>query len=341
MTDFSQLINTGFHVTGKDSSQSGASARTVLIFGVPRSGTSIISGALHHLGVFNGERSFDPIYEDKILHEAILSGSRDKVGKVIENYNRQNDVWFYKHPDLLSDSLSFGASGRIAGVMNRLYGKDRFLPLSNFLRLYRMFRNPMCIITFKDIFAIANRNRLSMESDLLENMEDVMRTYRKIVVLLKQLDPHALLVSSEKIVNNKDLFLDKLIEFCQINPAPEQRQKALHFISAKPVAYLKHARVDSTIGYLDEVTNTCISGWARYVDHDKAAKVVLIIDGKEVETVSANLFREDLLANKLHPSGACSFRFTRFNPDLLYPGCEVRVKIANDVHDLNGSPFIS
>jgi len=178
-----------------------------------------------------------------------------------------------------------------------------------------------------------------MDSDLLTNMEDVLRTYRKIPKLLKQLEPNALLVSSEKTIHKKELFLEKLIEFCHLSPTVEQKQQAFDFISENPSKYLESARIDRTMGHLDIVNNEVISGWARYIDNENIAEVALLIDGKEVGTTPANLYRQDLLDGEIHPRGECGFQFTDFNPGTLRSGCEVRVKVAGDAIDLKGSPY--
>ena len=83
-----------------------------------------------------------------------------------------------------------------------------------------------------------------------------------------------------------------------------------------------------------------IFGWERYLNDERTAEVVLIIDGKELQRVQADLFRKDLLDNKIHSKGTCAFLFNNFNGSLLEEGSAVRVRVSDDIHDLKNSPFI-
>lgn len=340
MENYAPLINKGLYELGEEKRTAEDAPRTIIIFGVPRSGTSIISGVLNHLGVFSGNHSLDPVYEDLVLRQAILSGSLAEVKKIVDDYNNRHKIWFYKHPDLISDAMPLALSGRIAKRVNKIAGKDRWMPMTGFKHLQNTIRNPRYIITFKDTFAIANRNRISMEADILKNMVEVLRTYKKIPVLLNSLEPNAFLISSEKIVPNKVQFVEDLIQFCQLNPSEEQRQKAIDFISEKPTKYLRLSRKYRPAGFLDMVSPKAISGWAKYIGYSTAVDVVLLINGKEVATTSADLFRKDLLEQQVHPTGECGFCFTDFDASELKPGAEVRVKIVDDVLDLQQSPYI-
>ena len=68
-----QLKNKGIYMLNQESGQAGS--RQIIVLGSARGGTSIISGALHHLGVFTGKQSCAPVYEDVYLSNA-LEGNR-------------------------------------------------------------------------------------------------------------------------------------------------------------------------------------------------------------------------------------------------------------------------
>ncbi|MDH4317299.1 MAG: hypothetical protein OEV64_02825, partial [Desulfobulbaceae bacterium] len=61
------LKNTGYFVLNDRQKAQGDTPATFVVFGVPRSGTSVIAGVLHHLGVFMGEEAHPPVYEDQAI----------------------------------------------------------------------------------------------------------------------------------------------------------------------------------------------------------------------------------------------------------------------------------
>ena len=332
--------NTGCYAVGTDPSAWAGQPRTIIVLGVARSGTSIISGALHHLGVFTGDFSRDPVYEDVRLSNALKTTEWKKVEEVVHEYDSRYQVWGYKRPNIVQAAQRMGRFGHMTKVFPVLLARSYKLKLYNFLSFVRRLRNPIFIVTFKDIFAISNRNRISMNFDLLENMNTVWRHYGWLLHLIQQPGFNGLLVSADKIVKDKEPFLTELISFCGLTPTAEQRIQAGEFINCNPERYLDVARVNKSIGYLDGVSPACIHGWARYLDNERTATVVLFIDGHEVARTRADLFRQDLLDNAWHSCGKCAFRFEDFDAALLKTGCEVRVRVTEDIKDLENCPHV-
>ncbi|MEJ2750250.1 MAG: hypothetical protein P8183_20430, partial [Anaerolineae bacterium] len=94
------------------------------------------------------------------------------------------------------------------------------------------------------------------------------------------------------------------------------------------------------IGFLDQVTETTAFGWATDVQSKKPVTLKLIIDDKEVATTQANLFRDDLLAASVHPSGHCGFNFDLTQlPTNLSPNSIVRVLAGKSSVELTNSPW--
>jgi hypothetical protein len=73
----------------------------------------------------------------------------------------------------------------LAGAADRMVKHNEVFDLRNFLEFHKRLSHPIYVITFKDIFSIANRNRISMNSHLVTNMENVLRIYRRILTLAK------------------------------------------------------------------------------------------------------------------------------------------------------------
>lgn len=310
------------------------------MLGVARSGTSIVSGALHHLGVFTGDLSTDPVYEDVRLSNAFKTADWGAVDALIHEYNDRHRIWGYKRPNIIQTIQRMDRPGRSARLLPTGFLHPRKPWLSNFDRFTERLRNPIFVVTFKDIFAISNRNRISMNFDLLDNMDTVWRHYGRLLQLIRRPGFNGLLVSVDKVIGNKDLFLEELIAFCGLTPTLEQQSTAGEFITGSPDRYLDVARTTKSIGYLDGVSHECIHGWARYLDNERVATVVLLIDDQEVARTRADLFRQDLLENEWHSSGKCAFRFEDFDAALLKPGSKVQVRVAEDVQDLGNCPYV-
>lgn len=332
--------NTGLCAIGEDAAAWAGKPRTIVVLGVARSGTSIISGALNHLGVFTGDFSKDPVYEDVRLSNAFKSTVWDNVEEVVRDYNSRYSVWAYKRPNIIQATQYMGRFGQLAKRFPFLLTSSYRLTLFNFDKFVDQLRNPIFIVTFKDLFAISNRNRISMNFNLLDNMNTVWLQYGRLLQLIRRPGFNGLLVSVDGAVRDKETFLAELISFCSLTPTREQRSEALAFITSDPERYLDVARTTKSIGYLDGVSSECIHGWARYLDNERVATVVLFIDGSEVARTRANLFRQDLLDTELHYTGECAFRFQNFDTNLLKAGSEVRVRTTEDVNDLGNCPHV-
>lgn len=94
------------------------------------------------------------------------------------------------------------------------------------------------------------------------------------------------------------------------------------------------------IGFLDQVTETSIFGWAINVQSNKPVSVKLIIDEQPIASTKANLFRQDLLAASIHPSGNCGFNFDLTQlPAGLSANSVIRVRAAKTDVELTNSPW--
>lgn len=330
--------NIGFHAIGQDPASWSSKPRTVLVLGVARSGTSIVSGALHHLGVFTGDYSKDPVYEDVRLSNAIKSNDWNSVEEVIRDYDSKYSLWAYKRPNIIQATQRMGYLGRLIKSIPFLVTRSNTLALSNFCKFASRLRNPIFIVVFKDLFAIGNRNRISMNFEILDYMDAAWRQYGWLLAFIRRPDFSGLCISADRAVSDKAEFLDTLVWFCGLTPTDSQRKAALTFITENPTEYLDTSRVTKSIGYLDEVTPDFIRGWARYLGNERTTTVALFIDGREVARTEANIFRQDLLDTERHSEGKCAFRFEDFDPSLLKPGSEVRVRATEDINDLGNSP---
>jgi hypothetical protein len=338
MSDFLSFRNTGLVTIGDKPLSWKGRPRSVIILGVARSGTSLVSGSLHNLGVFTGDRSIAPTFEDLRLSEAIESNSWIDVDRILNDYYSRHIIWGYKRPVLIQSSKR--PNRKLTNLLTAFYVYSKLSGLKNIITLHKRLVNPLYVITFKDMLSIANRSSISSNADMIDSLKRTLVGYRKLFDFIIDFSPNALLVSYEKAVANKKWFIEALVDFCQIEPSGAQIDSAMNFVTSDPKNYLDVSRTNKAIGHLDKVSREEVLGWARYLNNERTAEVTLLVDGREVQKVKANLFRKDLLENKVHSKGTCAFAFKGLDSSLLNDESEVRVKVVDDRTDLKNSPFV-
>jgi len=300
-----QLENKGFAFI--NSGNINTKTRQIIVIGSARGGTSLVAGALHHLGVFTGEKSHPPVFEDVLLSEAFEADDLNKASEIVEKYNSIHNIWAWKRP----------------GALNYLKKVEKVIP------------NPFYIFIFKDIFSIANRNNISMQADISKSLQNALADYSKIVDFVSSTDKPVMLVSAEKALQNKESFVNALIELNKnIIDLSEKKQKAIDFITPNPKDYLDSTRITKAKGVVDLVDTRGIHGWAMALHHKNPVEIELLADGEVIATTKANLYRKDLLGNNLHPTGQCGF-FFKLTPQLIQLECEsIDLKVKGDIYPL-------
>ena len=291
-----------------------AARRTLVVLGVARSGTSLVAGALHHLGVFMGEKAPAPVYEDMPLGAAVEAGDLGAARDLLRRYDQAHDLWGWKRP----------------GALHHLQA------------VHGLLRNPRYVVIFRDVFAIANRNRISMGAGVVENMLRSVEEYRKLLDFLQHESPPALLVSYDKALRHKEAFVDTLCEFAGLDADAAARRGAVEFITPSPEAYLRSTRAGRVVGHLDVVQPDRVLGWAaRQPDPGTAPlQVSLSVNGHPVAAGTADRPRPDLVTHGVHPTGFAGFELALPAGGTLRPGDRVQVHAGSDGEELNGSPWI-
>lgn len=254
-------------------------AKTIVVVGVARGGTSIIAGSLSHLGVFMGN-ACDPVYEDTRLSLAFEKKTKEKYESVIADYNQQHDTWAWKRPSTLHELT----------------------------RIAKKLRNPHFIFVFRDLLSVANRNKISMKLGVVGGLEAALDDYKKVLRFLKKSTYPALLVSSEKAVKHKQEFVNALIDFSALTPTQSQVDKAISFITPDPSEYLRVSRIDRANGWIDEqkLQTGHLFGWAYQAHNKKTIELSIYINNVLVKTLPASNFYADF-KGKVHPTGECGF----------------------------------
>jgi len=284
--------------------------KTVIVLGVARSGTTMVASVLEALGVQMGEK-LGPVFEDVALSKAIEQRDLKCLGDILEKRNRQHVIWGWKRPSAL-----------------KYYDvwKDRF-------------RNPYVIVIFRDPFAIANRNRISMMSDLFKNMKQSAKQNAELITVLEKKNFPLLLCSYEKVLGSPERYVQAVDGFLGLDVS-ERWDYAASKINPGPRRYLQSSRVTHSKGRLSIVNNKTCRGWAYYTKLPvRAAKVQVFINGVLFDVVDAKIPRHDLKEKGIHPTGQCGFRLDW--PDDVAPevGDWVDVRVEGDIESLDGSPM--
>ncbi|MFQ5575925.1 MAG: hypothetical protein ACE5G8_02935 [Anaerolineae bacterium] len=308
-----ELINKGIILRGKQPPNSHSKPRTIIVLGVARGGTSLVAGALHHLGLYMGKTAVPPVFEDMTFDDALAARKPAALQKILSEYNAQHKIWGLKRPDATLKQID---------------------------KVHRHFRNPIYVAIFRDVLSIAKRDEISMHIDPMPRLIKALDHYQKLLLFLRKKNPPCLMVSYSKALEHKEFFLEQLIDFCGLQPGREQLAAASQFIKPNPQFYLRVSRVTLTAGRLETVSKHRISGWAKYVHlprRAKAPQVALYIDDTLVAQTNSKKGAEPAGADA--PDDAFTFEFTGFNPALIRPGAVVRVKVVDDVLDLQNSPY--
>lgn len=245
-----------------------AGEATLAVVGLTRSGTSMLSALLQSLGVFMGDAVDKAVYEDVEVAKLIESGDTGALRGFIEKRNAARPVWGFKRPNAY-----------------------KVLP-----RLVPLLRKPRVIVMFRDILAIAMRNHVSMQMDVLPTLPRYIAEYEELVGNIMGLKCPMLLVSYEKFIQFPEESIAATAAFAGVSLTPELREKAMSAVKNGPDSYLRSSTLRYT-GHVDRIVDGRIRGWAMVVDQPKIkAKVHLVVDGKVMRTAVASKMRKDLVA---------------------------------------------
>lgn len=299
-----KLINKGITIVGKNTK----AKHPIVVIGTARGGTSMIAGALAKLGVFMGDRAAPPVYEDVRLSEAFEKKDYDLAKSIMDEYSSKHEKWGWKRPSSI-DYLD---------VLEKLMDSASY------------------VFVYKDILSIAQRNSISMLSEILPSMQNALNQYQNTLKFLGKNKYHAMLVSYDKAVACPEELVATLISFYNLSPNQNQISDATSFIKPNSYAYLDATRITKAHGRLGGIQGRRIYGWARYLHANKTARVEILLNNVVIGTVEANQPREDL--NKKFGT-SCAYLYDI--PESVTIKCEdkIRARVTDEVKDLENSPF--
>lgn len=241
---------------------------TLAVVGLTRSGTSMLSALLQELGVFMGDAVDKAVFEDVEVARFLDAGDFSGLKAFAAKRNAARNVWGFKRPNAY-----------------------KVLP-----KLVPVLRKPRIIVMFRDVLAIAMRNHVSMQMDVIPALPRYVEEYADLVRNIAGLKCPLLLVSYEKFVQFPEESIERTAEFAGITLTPELKAKALLAVKNGSDNYLNASRLRYT-GHVDRIIDGKLRGWAMVIDKPQIkAKIHLCVDGKVVKSGVANKLRKDLVA---------------------------------------------
>ncbi|MDH3314994.1 MAG: hypothetical protein OER43_04385 [Gammaproteobacteria bacterium] len=308
MSELDLLKNDGVLVLNKP--RSSLPKKTVVVLGLARGGTSMVAAVLQALGVFMGNK-LGPVLEDVELSETVESRNLARLADMVARRNAAHSLWGWKRPSAFEHADVWQGC----------------------------FRNPYIIAIIRDPFAIANRNRISMLSDVFENMERSVEQLGRLVKLLRQQKGPLLLCSYEKALDSPETFVRAVEDFLDLNAA-ERRADAIGQVKPASREYLQTSRITNSLGYLEVVDERICRGWAFYpMQSGRAARVQIFVNDRHITTVVARLPRHDVKEKGIHPTGFCGFKVEWPVDTAPQVGDRVDARAEGDVKSLSGSPL--
>jgi len=289
-------LNDGVFILGRGALQaSGTGAKTLIVSGLARSGTSMVARALTEAAVFLGDMKDDVVYEDHEISNYLERQELLKLRRAVATRNERFETWGFKKPN-------------IHDFINPKHPS--------------FFRNPYYIFTFRDPIAIAKRNIVSELFDEAMALSEVVKAQALMTKFILRLRHPTLLISYEKALQAPAQCVDNIVKFAGLQIDDDQRQRMLASIEPNRQEYLANARRFFQ-GSLDGIQGDLLRGWCRQVSLLEPIAVSLFINEKRVATMLADEYREDLASVGIGSGEhAFSVDLRKFKPD---PSHAVRI----------------
>ena len=239
----------------------------------------MVAGALHELGIHMGTRRDGIVFEDVELVAAVESDDPGALPAFVEQRDAAYALWGWKRPDLIT---------RLPAIKG-------------------VFRNPCYVAVFRDLLAIATRNRISMSIDSMASIRLAQQRYAQVIEFLAGSTAPRMLISYEKALLQPRTVIRELAGFVGVETT-DAIERAVEFVQADRPAYLHAARSRQVIGIVDRVGSRLVTGWAKPASGVESVTLTLLVDGRPVMDTVANLARGAARLDRLRIVGGTGER---------------------------------
>jgi hypothetical protein len=282
-------------------------ARTIIVTGPGRSGTSMVAGLFARAGILDRSSAYAVTLEDRELLHHLTAHDRPGLMEAIRRRNEAVKVWAFKIPNL---------HGYLAPADLGL------------------FRNPHLIVVMRGIAAIAWRHATAERLDHAYAFFEIADTMTTLVAFLKSADYPTLVVSYEKTLLHPRTAVRAIMNFAQLLLTDDLLDELVASIHPEDRTYARNAARSFT-GNIDGIFAGHLVGWCREDGESRPVSVDLLVNGFHVHTVCADLFRDDLHHAAIG-DGRHGFDID-ITPLNLAPGTILAVRVSGRTFQLPGS----
>ena len=269
-----------------------ATVSTIIVSGASRSGTSLVAAALAAAGLWLGEALDGACFEDtnlaflieqrQALHRRLLTAAHHPrqpllslrgcdTGALVDAIAQRDAAhqhWGFKRP----------------GIVSRL-GDDGLA----------LFRNPRIVLCFRDPIALAQRSVTADGVSFTEALRSARRHIERSLRSAERLTHPVLLVSFEKLRQDRDGFLDELYDFCGL-PVERSLYPGIHAAVERGGENYRRLAAAPIAGYIDRPFGWTLSGWCCPPGRKGCTAIDVFANGRKLLTTLADRFRPDLRA---------------------------------------------
>jgi hypothetical protein len=282
-------------------------ARTIIVTGVGRSGTSMAAALLAGAGILDRANAYDVTLEDRELLHVLTAQDRPGLVEAIRRRNEDANVWAFKIPNL--------------------HGYLGPADLS-------LFRNPHLVIVMRGIAAIAHRHATAERLHPARAFFETAETMTTLVEFLKSADCPTLVVSYEKTILHPEATVRALMDFAQLPLSGDLLDQLVALIHPEDRAYARTA-ARSFRGNIDGIIDGHLVGWCWEEGEARPVSLDLFVNGVPVQTVRADTFRDDLRDAGI--GNGCHGFDIDTAPLSLAPGTIIAVRVSGRTFQLPGS----
>jgi hypothetical protein len=312
MSAASDLLNKGFimnrpagrHPAGRHRATGG---RTFIVTGLHRSGTSMVASILQQAGLFIGTEINDLVYEDEELARVVMSRDIAALKLAIGERDANYRSWGFKLPMLCRDL----DPAQLA-----------------------LFNDPHLIVPFRDLVSMSVRTSLSEYREPMHALREAIDDLNALMAFIGDVRCPSLLLSYEKALMFPGDFVDVVMQFCDIPQNAALRERLVGMIEPNRPGYIAVARRRYE-GTIERIIDGRLHGWCRLTHSTDPVPLEVVVDGRPVLSLMADVFRQDLLDAGIG-QGCHGFSIAletlRARPDAV-----IRIRIAGHAVELDNS----
>jgi hypothetical protein len=258
-------INTGF-TRLNDFARTPTQSEAFCVLGLPRGGTTMTARLVEAAGVFIGDNL--PVTAEDPEFVRILKEVRP-------------------------DHQAFREAVAKREVAHRLWGFKA--PFRNHWDLLETLNNVRFIAVFRDLFAVANRNHISVDADITASMAANGSLCQEIIRFVGKTRHPVFLFSYEKALLSPAALSKALAEFIGNEATEETLAKMTAIIQPNEARYVSAhdpAAVKTSI-HIDILEPERLVGWARK-SNGLSVALIFEVNGTAVREAIADLRRPDL-----------------------------------------------